>query len=362
MACAVAWLRSSSRTTDENDGGSSQCARYSTTSMALAVGGEAAARILTPPVGVSRVRFVLSRTYLEYSRRAIDDVRAVVLRNGQLTVRETPDPVPGAWRVAAADAQHRDLRLGRPLHGSPGARDRRPDRRSLYDADRDIVLGPRVRRRGRRPRPGLHRPVPGRHPGHVDADPAASTAGSAATRIIGQHPEAQGSFGELLVVRRDDGQGGRRRRARAMPSPLVDAFAVGEFYVRSSPTSQPGEIPIVIGAGAIGLSAVAALAEPRRRADRRLGLQGRAARAGASGFGAHVLVDPAERSPFDVWQRVARRAPSCPAPAVVFECVGAAGLIQQLVDVGRDGHPDLRRRRLVHRRHARHHRPRPARA
>ena len=39
-------------------------------------------------------------------------------------------------------------------------------------------------------------------------------------------------------------------------------------------------------------------------------------------------VDPAERSPFDVWRELAV-ARGATKPAVVFECVGAAGLIQQ---------------------------------
>ena len=76
---------------------------------------------------------------------------------------------------------------------------------------------------------------------------------------------------------------------------LVDAFAVGEFYVRSANVTT-GEIPIVIGAGAIGLSAVAALAgrgvEPIIVSDFNA-----ERRTLAQGFGAHVLVDPAERSP-----------------------------------------------------------------
>ena len=39
---------------------------------------------------------------------------------------------------------------------------------------------------------------------------------------------------------------------------LTDAFAVGEGYVALSQIT-PGQLPLVIGAGAIGLSAVAAL-------------------------------------------------------------------------------------------------------
>ena len=141
--------------------------------------------------------------------------------------------------------------------------------------------------------------------------------------MIGQHPEAQGSFGELLVV--SEGM------ARAVPDgvpndavALVDAFAVGEFYVRSS-RIEPGEIPIVVGAGAIGLSAVAALAargiEPIVVSDckpERLELAPSVRRARA-------------REP----RRAARRSTSggrsqqermVTTPAVVFECVGAPGI------------------------------------
>jgi threonine dehydrogenase-like Zn-dependent dehydrogenase len=148
-------------------------------------------------------------------------------------------------------------------------------------------------------------------------------------RIIGQHPEAQGSFAELLVVSEAAAKpvaGDASSDAIA----LTDAFAVGEFYVRSA-RLQPGEIAIVIGAGAIGLSAVAALAvrgvEPivvaDYKSDRRELARDR--------FGAHVLVDPAERSPFDAFREV-RGQRGMPGPAVVFECVGAAGLIQSIVE------------------------------
>jgi threonine dehydrogenase-like Zn-dependent dehydrogenase len=148
-------------------------------------------------------------------------------------------------------------------------------------------------------------------------------------RIIGQHPEAQGSFGELLVV----------AEVAAKPiaagvscdaAALTDAFAVGEFYVRSAQLQQ-GEVAIVIGAGAIGLSAVAALAgrgiEPIIVADYKSDRRQLA----RDPFGAHVLVDPAERSVFDAFNEV-RAQHGLPGPAVVFECVGAPGLIQKLVE------------------------------
>jgi threonine dehydrogenase-like Zn-dependent dehydrogenase len=90
-------------------------------------------------------------------------------------------------------------------------------------------------------------------------------------------------------------------------------------------------IPIVIGAGAVGLSAVAALAARNvhpiivsdRSADRR---------EMARLFGGDVLVDAnSTPSPFDAWRNAADAA-GIRKPPTVFECVGAAGLIQHLID------------------------------
>ena len=254
-------------------------------------------------------------------------MRAVVLRGGRLEVRETADPVPGegelllrtlATAICASDVHFIDHHDAIPAGGRSGM---------VYDPDRDIVLGHE-----------FVGEVIGHGAGCTDQLPLGTRVtampillvdgGLAGTKVIGQHPEAQGSFGELLVV--------SEVMARAVPGEasndavaLVDAFAVGEFYVRSSGI-EPGEIPIVIGAGAIGLSAVAALAargiEPIVVSDftpDRLEL--------AKRFGAHVLVNPQERSPFEVWKELAveRR---CTKPAVVFECVGAVGLVQEIVD------------------------------
>jgi threonine dehydrogenase-like Zn-dependent dehydrogenase len=253
-------------------------------------------------------------------------MRAVVLREGRLEVRETADPMPGegelllrtlSTAICASDVHFMD-------HPELGIDD--PTGRSLYDADRDIVMGHEFVGEviGHGPGCGDQFPVGTR----VTSMPVRLLNGFSEIRIIGQHPEAQGSFGELLVV--------PELLAKAVPGDVpddaiavVDAFAVGEFYVRSSEIA-PGEIPIVIGAGAIGLSAVAALAsrgiEPIVVSD--FNPQRRAL---AEQFGAHVLVDPADRSPFDVWRELAAERGAAGPPAV-FECVGASGLVQAIVD------------------------------
>ena len=70
-----------------------------------------------------------------------DALRAVVLRDGRLQVRETPDPEPGpgelllrtlSTAICASDVHFMD-------HPELAVDD--PTGRSLYDADRDIVLG-----------------------------------------------------------------------------------------------------------------------------------------------------------------------------------------------------------------------------
>jgi threonine dehydrogenase-like Zn-dependent dehydrogenase len=243
-------------------------------------------------------------------------------------VREVADPEPGpgelllrirSTAICASDVHFMDY-PELSLHDPTG--------RSLYDADRDVVLGHE-----------FVGEVIGHGPGCSDQFPLGTrvtsipirlvNGGADGAHIIGQHPETPGSFAELLVV--------SESIARATQSAvsddavaLTDAFAVGEFYVRSA-NVQPDEVPIVIGAGAIGLSTVAALA--RRgiapilvsdyQADRR--------ELARSGFGAHFAVDPAHQAPLDAVREV-RAERNMWGPAVVFECVGASGLIQELVN------------------------------
>ncbi|MGH3968489.1 MAG: zinc-binding dehydrogenase [Mycobacterium sp.] len=252
----------------------------------------------------------------------------MVLRDGRLEVRQTADPVPGqgellvrtlSTAICASDVHFMD-------HPDLGAND--PTGRSLYDPNCDIVLGHE-----------FVGEVVDHGPGCTDQFPIGTrvtsipirlvNGGADGARIIGQHPAAPGSFGELLVITEALAKPGDGEAASDAVA-LTDAFAVGEFYVRSA-RMEPGEVPIVIGAGAIGLSAVAALGgrgvEPiivsDYRAERR--------ELARDSFGAHILVDPATQSPFDVWRDV-RVERGLWGPAVVFECVGAPGLIQQIVD------------------------------
>jgi len=80
----------------------------------------------------------------------------------------------------------------------------------------------------------------------------------------------------------------------------------------------------VIGCGPVGLAVIAALRlrgmEPIIAAD-----FSPTRRALAERMGAHVVVDPAKRPAIEAWQEAAR------GPAVLFECVGVPGILQQMI-------------------------------
>ncbi|MFM5923257.1 MAG: zinc-binding dehydrogenase, partial [Novosphingobium sp.] len=122
---------------------------------------------------------------------------------------------------------------------------------------------------------------------------------------------------------------------------LTEPMAVGEHAVAQAPLT-PSSVALVIGCGPVGLSVISALkargvgpviatdfSPERRRA--------------AEALGADLVLDPAVDSPHDRWEQL--DVPATMASfsasqllgrtirdAVVFECVGVPGLIQQLFE------------------------------
>ena len=120
---------------------------------------------------------------------------------------------------------------------------------------------------------------------------------------------------------------------------LTEPLAVGVHAVAAA-RPRSGDVALVVGCGPIGLAVIAAL---------RAGGHGPvvacdfspARRALAEHLGADVVLDPAESSPYERWDDlgVVERPPSPllpdgvpPGNVVAFECVGAPGLIQQVID------------------------------
>ncbi|MFB4314995.1 zinc-binding dehydrogenase [Actinomadura sp. 21ATH] len=155
---------------------------------------------------------------------------------------------------------------------------------------------------------------------------------------LGLSPVLPGGFAqravmqESLLLRVPDG----------MPddhAALTEPLAVAVHAVRAARPAA-GDVALVVGCGPIGLAVIAVLkAEghgPVVAAD-----FSPARRALAERLGADIVVDPAESSPYERWAElgVVEQPPSPLLPAgvpagnaVAFECVGAPGLIQRIVD------------------------------
>jgi threonine dehydrogenase-like Zn-dependent dehydrogenase len=260
-------------------------------------------------------------------------VRAAVLRGGTVTTRETADPTPRdgqilvrtlACGICASDLHFRD---------HPGADADDDTGLSRHDPDADIVMGHEYCAEIVEYGPGTSRQWP--LGTRVSSLPVLFVDG--AVRVIGQSPEAPGGFGEYFLM----SEAVTQVVPSELPSELVsvaDAISVGWSYVKRAAVT-PKEVPMVVGCGAIGLSAVASL--------RTLGVGPIVAvdfvasrRETARAMGADVVIDPAEVSPYAGWRELAYGSPEpvrdimnvVDLPGcVIFECVGVPGVLDGII-------------------------------
>lgn len=158
--------------------------------------------------------------------------------------------------------------------------------------------------------------------------------------IIGYAPMYPGGYGELMIL--------SAGLVHAVPNgldpkvaALTEPFAVGARAVGRSEIAAD-DVAVVLGLGPIGLGVVASLKarghgpvlavdfSPKRRAL-------------AEGLGADQVIDPAVASPYSQWadfgvpvtmvDRIATSLLGLPSKgAVIFECVGVPGLLQQAIE------------------------------
>jgi len=124
---------------------------------------------------------------------------------------------------------------------------------------------------------------------------------------------------------------------------LTEPLAVGVHAVAKARIAG-NEVPLVIGCGPVGLAVIAALKikglHPIVAAD-----YSPARRALATKIGADIVIDPARSQPYVTWAEHAAMSDTekaarppfqahLPAlkPALIFECVGVPGLIQQVFE------------------------------
>lgn len=256
-----------------------------------------------------------------------------MLRDGTVTTRETADPVPGSGQILV-----RTLACGicaSDLHfmDHPNADADDDTGLSRYDANADVVMGHEYCAEIVDYGPDTQRTLP--IGTRVSSLPVLFVDGQ--VRVVGQSADAPGGFGEYFLM----AEAVTQAVPSALPSELVsisDAISVGWSYVKRAAVT-PKEVPMVIGCGAIGLSAIASL--------KRLGVGPIVAadfiesrRQTALAMGADIVVDPAQASPYTSWREVAFGSPEpmrdimnvVDLPGcVVFECVGVPGVLDSII-------------------------------
>jgi threonine dehydrogenase-like Zn-dependent dehydrogenase len=263
-------------------------------------------------------------------------MKAVVRRAARLVVDEVPDPVPLpgtalvktlACGICGSDL-HALKHMERMVEGA-----RRSGSPFLVDPSRDVVMGHEFAAEVLDYAPGSGRPVPVGT--RVCAMPV--TLGMSGLATVGYSNEFPGGYGERMLL----------QEQLLLPIPnglashhaaLTEPMAVGLHAVVAAGMA-PGDVPLVIGCGPIGLSVIAALkftgASPIVASD-----FSPARRALALAMGADVVVDPGAESPWKRWQDLANPDGIDPndaltiiglgpqlRPGVVFECVGVPGVI-----------------------------------
>ncbi|HEU4366806.1 MAG TPA: zinc-binding dehydrogenase [Methylomirabilota bacterium] len=267
-------------------------------------------------------------------------MRAAVMRDRGLLVAEIPVPEPGPGEVLV-----RTLACGicgSDLHALEHAdrfveTSRRAGNAFVMDLARDVVMGHEFCAE------------------IVDHGPGTTRALATGTRVCSR-PVLMRPTGPQTVGYSNDHPGGygeymRLTEALLLEVPhdlptelaaLTEPLAVGLHAVNRARLERD-DAPLVIGCGPVGLAVIAALrlrdVRPIVAAD-----FSRRRRELAGALGADVVVDPAKTTPWQSWRdaavwRDASRAPQLPPwlpgppvrPAVVFECVGVPGVLDQVM-------------------------------
>jgi threonine dehydrogenase-like Zn-dependent dehydrogenase len=268
-------------------------------------------------------------------------LRAAIFRNGEIVVDSLPEPVPGPGQVLvrtlACGICGSDLHARKHAHRMVELTRHFPGRKPM-DLARDVVFGHEFcceildygPQTSRRLKTGTH----------VCSLPALLTPQG--PQGIGYSNDNIGGYAERMLLSEAlllEVPNGLAAEHAALTEPL----AVGVHAVAKA-NARGDEVPLVIGCGPVGLAVIAALKlkglHPIVAAD-----YSPARRALAERLGADIVVDPARDQPYATWAEHAAMSPEQKAarpplqawlpalrPALIFECVGIPGMIQQLFE------------------------------
>lgn len=250
-------------------------------------------------------------------------MKAAILHRGRIEVGDIAEPEPGPGQVlvrthrcalCASDQHflcsgHEIVSQSRKFGGAY----------SKINLDRPIVMGHEFV--GEIVGYGKESRRPLRIGTRVTSIPIVVSGGQSS--IIGYANELPGGFGEYMLL--------DENLMMAVPedmpddhAALIEPLAVGLEHARVGEPA-PGDVPLVIGCGAIGLGVIAGLGlagvGPIVAADLDPGR-----RTLAKKMGADIVVDPREVSPYGPLDGLGTGKPN-----LVYECVGKPGLLNQMI-------------------------------
>lgn len=263
-------------------------------------------------------------------------MRAAVTRAGKLAVEDVPDPVPQAGqllvRTLACGICGSDVHALQHPEAFSGTMSRSGG--SPHEIGDGIVFGHEFAAEIVGYGPDTVRSLP---VGSIVCGPPIGS-GPAGSAIIGYSRDFPGGFGEYMVL----------TEGCTYPVPnglspqiaaLTEPFSVAARAVRRS-ESAPDSVAVVIGLGPMGLAVVAGLKARRQQMVVAVDFSPRR-RALAERLGADLVLDPAAQSPYDCWDSLGVVAGMVERMAaeyrgirttdtVIYECVGAPGLLAQV--------------------------------
>jgi threonine dehydrogenase-like Zn-dependent dehydrogenase len=268
-------------------------------------------------------------------------MRAAILRDRDFVVGDINDPTPVEGQVLVKTVCCGIC--GSDLHAAKHIEEfvdlsRRSGNRWSMDPARDVVFGHEFCCEVLDHGPGTDKLL---KPGTPVCSMPMTLVGNS-VRGIGYSNDIAGGFAQYMPL--------AERLLLAVPNglpaekaALTEPIAVGWHAVQKARLAR-GDVPLVIGCGPVGLAVIAGLkingARPIIAAD-----FSPKRRALAIEMGADIVVDPAATSPYANWREAATPAgydgsryaqlfglgPKLPA-AVIFECVGVPGVIQQVIE------------------------------
>ena len=248
-------------------------------------------------------------------------MKAAIFRGGDIVVGEVPEPKPAAGQVLvktlacgicgsdlhAAQHAHRMVDMSRRVAG-----------RIPMDLSRDVVFGHEFCCEVLDYGPDTERRLP---PGaRAVAMPVMPLSPENRT-TIGYSNDYPGGYGERMVLAAPFLLAVSNGLSAAHAA-LTEPLAVGVHAVEKAALAVE-DVALVVGCGPVGLAAIVGLrlkgARPIIAADFSPKRRELAAR-----MGADIVIDPAKETPY-ARLPVGRRA-------VIFECVGVPGLLQQILE------------------------------